>query len=442
MDVENNVFTIKQIQRLMALYSKAVEFYNGKSDGKYLYYQDKLQNLITQDKVLDMLNSKEKIEHEKKDKKEKSKGKTKKIKKEKIKTDPKTKEELKEKERRMKMNLVMTNKEIKKGDVKTKIIEDHATVQTKENEIIENNLSEQKDNMKKRLEERRMRMKLKRQEKQAQEEGGQQLTNSSTPNQVLSSKKESGDCEDKTDSKGSSSGVNSVDENWTFQVNFDSLQDDKFSSELMNRLKILQEGYDDNDYDNDDLFDEEAVEEEIEQILNKWDEEVEKILEEDRQQIESLYENIANEKFEKLAEIKAEYKYLIKSAKSEDEEKELEKERDTQIAQTIKKFDEIKAEKVNELKVKHKENKDKIKIKREGIKKVTNKVRRSVSRKASRRVSGHISPNVVKKKKEAQPIFTNLVPITRKTEFSESFKIQKGPINMNDLVRGGSNNEE
>jgi len=31
---------------LIGLYSKAVEFYNGKSDGKYLLYQEKIQALI------------------------------------------------------------------------------------------------------------------------------------------------------------------------------------------------------------------------------------------------------------------------------------------------------------------------------------------------------------------------------------------------------------
>ena len=45
----------------------------------------------------------------------------------------------------------------------------------------------------------------------------------------------------------------------------------------MDRLKLLQEGYDENDYDNDQLFDEEAFEEEIDQILTKCDEEVENI---------------------------------------------------------------------------------------------------------------------------------------------------------------------
>lgn len=72
------------------------------------------------------------------------------------------------------------------------------------------------------------------------------------------------------ETKSSSSGSNSVDDSCVFQLNLGDLSD-----ELMERLKLLQEGYDENDYDNDQLFDEEAFEEEIDQILTKCDEEVE-----------------------------------------------------------------------------------------------------------------------------------------------------------------------
>ena len=276
----------------------------------------------------------------------------------------------------------------------------------------------------------------------------QHLTNSSTPNFPLSSKKEEGGSSEKSLEKSDPSSDNSLDENWTFQVNFESLQDDKFSTELMDRLKVLQEGYDDDDYDNTDLFDENAVEEEIDKILNKCDEEVDKILEEDREQIEELYERIADEKFEKLAEIKAEYKYKIKFAEEEEKE-QMEKDRDLEIDETIQKYNRIKEKQVEELKVKHMENKDKIKIKREGIKKVANRVRRSVSRKASKRTSGKVSPTLSKNSQDVQPNFTNLVPLMNKVELQEDLSkglkknsgmnsgltMPKGPINMNYLVR-------
>ncbi len=426
----------------MALYSKAVEFYNGKSDSKYLYYQDKLQNLITQDKVLDMLNSK--VNNDKEDRKVEPK--------EEIKTDPKTKKVLKEKKKKMKMNLHFTNKELQKKDVKTEIIEKHANVQHQESEIIQSNLSEQKDNLKRRLEERRKRMGQKKPPvvklaPAPAPDPQQQKTNSSTPNQVPEvGKKENGNEE----KKSNWSGANRVGENVAFQINFDSLQDDKFSDELMNRLMYLQKGYDDDDYDNDDLFNEEQVEEEIEKILNQCDEEVEKILEEDRHQIEKLYEEVANEKFEKLAEIKAEYKFRIKTAETEEEKEQLQQELDGELEQTKDKYNKVKAQKVEDLKQKHKKNKDKIKIKREGIKKVTNRVRRSVSRKASRMASGNVSPRMKKEPEEALPSFTNIAPIKIDQDFSEKLKkntssskftMPKGPINMNALVKPSDENE-
>lgn len=437
MEVEQSMFTVKQIQRLMALYSKAVEYYNGRSDGKYLYYQDKLQSLITQPKVLDMLNSIEKNDSEKIKMKEPSKA------------DSKTKEELKKKERALKMNLHMHNKEIEKTDAKAEIIKNHKSMQNQESKIIESNLSQQSSNLQKRLEERRLKMK---QKKDQNEPSSQHLTNSSTPNQPDSSQKQTPENLEKGESKSHSSGTASVEE-CTFKFNFDNLQDERFSDELMNRLKILQDGYDDNDYDNDDLFNEGAVEDEIEQILSKCDEEVEKILEEDRHQIETLYETIANEKFEKLAEIKAEYKYRIKFA-PEEEQEALEKERDLELKETIEKFDKIKEEKVLGLKNKLKENKEKIKIKREGIKKVTNRVRRSVSRKASKRNHDQISPKK-NMEEEVQPNFTNIMPLRNKqelagdiskginknTEFSDSFKMPKGPVKISHVVRTPPNEQ-
>ena len=56
--IEQGEFSIKQIQRLMVLYSKAVEFYNGKSDDKYIFYHNKIQSMITQPRILDMLSDK------------------------------------------------------------------------------------------------------------------------------------------------------------------------------------------------------------------------------------------------------------------------------------------------------------------------------------------------------------------------------------------------
>lgn len=86
LELEMNTHSLKNVQRLMALYSKAVEFYNGNSDPRYLYFQEKMQNLITQPGVLDMLSSKAVVEEPVAPKEPKTK------------VDPKLKQKLKKKE--------------------------------------------------------------------------------------------------------------------------------------------------------------------------------------------------------------------------------------------------------------------------------------------------------------------------------------------------------
>ena len=370
MAIEQTDFTLKQLQRLMSLYSKAVEFYSGKSDTKYFYYNDKIQNLLTQPKVLDMLS--EKIENTKSEEPAV-----------KVEPDLKTKEKLKKKERILKMNLHITNQETEKQDLKSKIIEDHASAQDQESKIIQSNLSEQSDNLRKRLEMRK--------KNRTDTQGSTTLTTtSSTPNIMLSSHKDKLESNEEQN-KSNSSGSNSVDQNFSFHLNFDNLGNEKFSEELMNRLKLLQEGYDEEDFD--DLFWEDEDEVNVTEsklfnecitILNKNDEEISKVVEEHNKEIEQLYEDVANQKFEKISEIKVEYKYRIKLSSSQEEIKELEKERDEQIKVIGAEFDEIKELRLNELKLKHKESSEKSKYKKEIIEIVTKKVKRSLSRKASR----------------------------------------------------------
>ena len=422
LELEMNITTLKQVQRLVALYSKAVEFYNGKSDSRYLIYQDKIEKLMTEQRVMDMLSSK--ANNEKCVNPEP-----------KAEIDPKTKRKLKKKENMLKMNLHMSNQEQEKMGVKSKIIEDHTIAQDTDYKIIQGDLNEQTSNLSVRLQERRNKMKK---EQQTLSTSGK-VTNSSTPNQGFSHSK--AETEGTTEYKSDSSGTNSVGDGWVYKLNLGDLSD-----ELMDRLKLLQEGYDENDYDNDQLFDEEAFEEEIDQILTKCDEEVENIIQEDSTKIEAVYEKITNEKYEKLAETKAEYKYRIKNASTKEEAEELNKEMESEIEQINLKYSEMKSKEVTQLKT---INKEKIRIKRENVKQVINKVRRSVSRKASRQASRGRTPREFKEK--AQPTFnlTNFAATDKKVlekdiskglgsknaEFKTSFRLPpKGPINMNNLV--------
>lgn len=158
--------------------------------------------------------------------------------------------------------------------MKAKIIEDHTSAQDNGRAIVENDLSTQSDALSKRLAERR----LKLEQKEAKQSVGEtasstHLTNSSTPNQTTSGKTKT---EDGLELKSASSSENSVNgDDCVFQLNLNNLADQGFSDELMNKLKLLQEGYDDNDYDDDQLFDEDDFENKIDQILTKCDEEVE-----------------------------------------------------------------------------------------------------------------------------------------------------------------------
>lgn len=155
---------------------------------------------------------------------------------------------------------------------------------------------------------------------------------------------------------------------------------------------------------------------------------------------------------------------MIKNAKSQEKQDKLSKELEAEIEAINKKYADMKHQKLNELKG---ANKEKVKLKRENIKKVITKVRRSVSRRASKQASRGMTPKKFKDsdKKIGSDSFNltsfaamdknsqegdgssgiNLsnmffvnepITIQERTpnKFSESYKIQKGPINMNDLV--------
>ena len=258
------------------------------------------------------------------------------------------------------MNLHISNQELEKKDLKAKLIEDHVTAQDEESKIVLSDLLYQSESLKKRLE---LRRKLKNVTKEESK-----TTTSSTPNLQLSSQKEK--LKGNIDlNKSNSSESNSVDQNSLCNINFEHLEDQKFSEELMNRLKLLQEGYDEDEFDDDFFDDEDVIDtnaqiyEECISILHKNDEEQDKVMEENTKEIELLYEELANQKFEKIAEVKAEFKFKIKFVSGEAEIKELEKERDLAISKLESEFNKIKVKRITEIKQKHKENQDKTKHK-------------------------------------------------------------------------------
>lgn len=98
---------------------------------------------------------------------------------------------------------------------------------------------------------------------------------------------------------------------------------------------------------------EEEVENEIDAIWTEVETELEKEQEKRRQELEELYEKEANEKHERLAEMKAEYNILIRNATTDAEKDLLQEERDTKIG-ILKKDLEMKQQlKVKEMKDRH-----------------------------------------------------------------------------------------
>lgn len=107
-------------------------------------------------------------------------------------------------------------------------------------------------------------------------------------------------------------------------------------------------------------------------------------MEKKREVIDQVLEQIADEKFEKIAEIKAEYKFHIKKAQTSEEVEDLEIERDVEITKVKKQFDDKKNQQLKEVKDKQKEDKDLEENKRKSIKKATKRMKRSLSRVASK----------------------------------------------------------
>lgn len=77
--IDSGRFDIETIDKLMQLYSQAVEYYSGQNDEKYMYFTERIQNTLLRPEILRLMkeqnNSNEKqreeIEKEKKVQQEK-----------------------------------------------------------------------------------------------------------------------------------------------------------------------------------------------------------------------------------------------------------------------------------------------------------------------------------------------------------------------------------
>lgn len=92
-------------------------------------------------------------------------------------------------------------------------------------------------------------------------------------------------------------------------------QNQHFAMDLTRKLEGLSQAtfeIGDVEYQMDSY--EEGVQEEIEEIWNECQEELEKEADKRRNELEELMESETNEKFERLAEMKAEYNVMIMSS--------------------------------------------------------------------------------------------------------------------------------
>ena len=98
-----------------------------------------------------------------------------------------------------------------------------------------------------------------------------------------------------------------------------------------------------------DGFDEE-IEDEIEQIWQECQVELEKEADKRREVLENLYEAESNEKYERLAEMKAEYNIMIKNCDDEELKERMVTERNHKLEILKKDLDMKRSIKIRELK--------------------------------------------------------------------------------------------
>jgi hypothetical protein len=62
--IDSGNFDIATIDKLMQLYSQAVEYYSGMNDEKYLYFTERIQNTLLKPEILKFMkenNNKDKV---------------------------------------------------------------------------------------------------------------------------------------------------------------------------------------------------------------------------------------------------------------------------------------------------------------------------------------------------------------------------------------------
>jgi len=53
--IDSGRFDIETIDKLMQLYSQAVEYYSGQNDEKYMYFTERIQNTLLRPEILKLM---------------------------------------------------------------------------------------------------------------------------------------------------------------------------------------------------------------------------------------------------------------------------------------------------------------------------------------------------------------------------------------------------
>ena len=158
LDIENDMFTIEDLNELLYLYSQAVEYYNGTNNERAGDYTDKIQRTLMREEVLRKMNEQSRDPQRVKD----NDAEINRKKEERKTLDMNSLKELREKEqavnkkkRAMKFSLYIANQEEKQDTQKEVIMKEHHTSIEQSDEAFKRDIISQSDSLQRRLAMRR-----------------------------------------------------------------------------------------------------------------------------------------------------------------------------------------------------------------------------------------------------------------------------------------------
>lgn len=169
--VEMNEFTVETLQNLMNFYSQAVDFFVQNQSGSYLYFKNRIKHLLLKPKVVELINDEESRKSAQRSsiKKESKPSNANQTPASKIEQAPakalKTRPSI---EYYMKMDNFKMNTELSTAHHNKhveKLVNTYASAHSQKEMTIRSSLMDQKNNLRKRLEERRTSSRVSNQEK-------------------------------------------------------------------------------------------------------------------------------------------------------------------------------------------------------------------------------------------------------------------------------------